>query len=390
MRIAIDYTPAIAQSAGIGRYTRSLVDALARLDSGEEYLLLSADAPSTARPFPSATALRPHVIRLAGRPIGNRRLTILWHRLRLPLPVEMLTGRADVFHGTDFALPPALGMPRVVTIYDLAFLTHPQYATPSLARYLAAVVPRSLQRADAIIATSETTAAAIVARYRVTRDRITVITPGVDASFAPVTDKQALATIDARYRLEHPLALAVGTIEPRKRYDHLIAAFAHARQQPGGPRMLAIAGRRGWLYESAYQAVEEHRVADAVRFLDYVPEDDLVALYSTADVLAMPSAYEGFGIPVIEAMACGVPVVCSDGGALPEAAGDAALIVPVDDVASLADALVAVTSEVARQEAMRTRGLARAAEYTWERVARRHLEVYHRMGRNKKHGHDQR
>jgi glycosyltransferase involved in cell wall biosynthesis len=390
MRIAIDYTPAIAQSAGIGRYTRSLVDALARLESGDEYLLLSADAPTAARPFPNATALRPHIIRLAGRPIGNRRLTILWHRLRLPLPVEMLTGQAEVFHGTDFALPPAVSMPRVVTIHDLAFLTHPQYATPSLARYLAAVVPCSLQRADAIIAISETTAADIVAQYGVAHDRITVITPGVDASLAPITDRQTLATIDARYRLEHPLALAVGAIEPRKRYDHLIAAFAQARQQPGGPRMLAIAGRRGWLYESVFQAVEEHRVADTVRFLDYVLEDDLAALYSTADVLAMPSAYEGFGIPVIEAMACGAPVVCSDGGALPEAAGDAALIVPVDDIASLADALVAVTSETSRQEAMRARGLARAAEFTWERVARRHLEVYHRVGRNKKHGHNER
>jgi glycosyltransferase involved in cell wall biosynthesis len=390
MRIAIDYTPAIAQNAGIGRYTRSLVDALARLESGDEYLLLSADAPTAARPFPSAAALRPHIIRLAGRPIGSRRLTVLWHHLRLPLPVEMLPGQVDVFHGTDFALPPALGLPRVVTIHDLAFLTHPQYATVPLARYLAWVVPRSLRRADAVIAISETTADDIVARYGVARDRITVIMPGVDASFAPVIDRQALATIDARYRLEHPLALAVGTIEPRKRYDYLIAAFAQARQQPGGPRMLAIAGRRGWLYDSVFQAVEEHRVANAVRFLDYVPEDDLAALYSTADVLAMPSAYEGFGMPVIEAMACGTPVVCSDGGALPEAAGDAALIVPVDDIASLADALVAVTSETTRQEAMRARGLARAAEFTWERVARLHLEVYHRVGRNRKHGHDER
>ncbi|HEX5439713.1 MAG TPA: glycosyltransferase family 1 protein [Ktedonobacterales bacterium] len=394
MRIAIDYTPAIAQSAGIGRYTRSLVGALARLESGDEYLLLSADAPTAAQPFPIAASFQSQVIRLAGRTIGSRRLTILWHRLRIPAPVEMLTGRVDVFHGPDFALPPALAVPRVVTIHDLAFLTHPQFATPSLARYLAAVVPRSLHRADAIIAVSETTAAAIMARYGVARERISVITPGVDASFAPVTDRQTLATIDVRYRLEHPLALAVGTIEPRKRYDYLIAAFAQARQQPGGPRMLAIAGRWGWLYERVFRAVEEQRIGDVVRFLDYVPEDDLAALYSTADVLAMPSAYEGFGIPVIEAMACGTPVVCSDGGALPEAAGEAALIVPVDDIASLADALVAVTSETSRQEAMRARGLARAAECTWERVARRHLEVYHevyhRVGRNRKHGHEER
>ncbi len=212
------------------------------------------------------------------------------------------------------------------------------------------------------------------------RERITVITPGVDDSFAPVTDAQALATIDARYRLEHPLTLAVGTIEPRKNYDQLIAAFAQARRQPGGPRMLAIAGRRGWLYEGVFRAIEEYDVGGAVRFLEYVPDADLAALYSTADVLAMPSAFEGFGIPVIEAMACGTPVICSDGGALPEVAGAAALVVPVGDIGQLAEALVGVTSDAARRERMRVLGLNRASQFRWEHAARQHLEVYHRIG----------
>lgn len=380
MRIAIDYTSAIAQGAGIGRYTRSLVGALLRLREDNEYLLISADAPTRTHPFPSDAAVQTRVISLAGRPIGNRRMTILWHRLRLPLPVEMITGRVDVLHGPDFVLPPALGTPRVVTIHDLAYLTHPQYAVPALARYLAAVVPRALRRADAVITISDRSATDLVERYRVPRDRITVILPGVDQSLAPVADAQALATLDARYGLEHPLVLAVGTIEPRKCYDQLVAAFALARKQPGGPRMLAIAGRRGWLYDGAFRAVEEYHLGEAVRFLDYVPEDNLAGLYSTADVVAMPSAYEGFGIPVIEAMACGTPVICSDGGALPEAAGDAALVVPVGDIGELAAALVSVTSDAARRDEMRQRGLARVAEMTWERVARQHLEVYHRIG----------
>jgi glycosyltransferase involved in cell wall biosynthesis len=380
MRIAIDYTPAITQGAGIGRYTRSLVDAMVRLHGGDNYLLFSADAPTAARPFPQDADVETRVIGFAGRPIGNRYLTILWHRLRLPLPVELLTGRADVMHGLDFTAPPALGAPRVVTIYDLAYLTHPQYATPSLVRYLSAVVPRSLRRADAIIAISERTAADLTKYYGVSRERITVITPGVDDSFSPVTDAQALATIDTRYRLEHPLTLAVGTIEPRKNYDKLIAAFAQARRQPGGPRMLAIAGRRGWLYEGVFRAIEEYDVGGAVRFLEYVPDADLAALYSTADVLAMPSAYEGFGIPVIEAMACGTPVICSDGGALPEVAGAAALVVPVGNIDQLAEALVGVTSDAARRERMRVLGLNRASQFRWEHAARQHLEVYHRVG----------
>lgn len=380
MRIAIDYTSAITQGAGIGRYTRGIVDALVELHSGDTFLLFSAAAPTPARPFPHDSAVEARVIGFAGQAIGDRRMTILWHRLRLPLPVEMIAGRADVMHGPDFTLPPALAMPRVVTIYDLAYLTHPQYAAPSLARYLSVVVPRSLRRADAVIAISERTAADLVTYYAAPRERITVIPPGVDRSFAPVTNVQALATIDARYRLEHPLILAVGTIEPRKHYDQLIAAFAQARRQPGGPRMLAIAGRRGWLYEGVFRAVEEYDVGGAVRFLEYVPDTDLAALYSTAEALAMPSAYEGFGIPVIEAMACGTPVICSDGGALPDVAGDAALVVPVGDIGQLADALVAVTSDGARRERMRVLGLNRASQFRWEHAARQHLEIYRHIG----------
>jgi glycosyltransferase involved in cell wall biosynthesis len=205
----------------------------------------------------------------------DRLLIILWQRLSIPIPVEMIPGRADVFHALDIALPPSVEVRRVVTIHDVAFLTHAQSAMPSLARYRSAIVPRSLPRADAIMVPSENTAADIVARYGVTRERIDVIAPGVTGSFTPVDDRQALATIDARHRLKHPLVLSVGTSEARKRSDHLIAAFAQACQQAGGPRMLAICGRRGWLNESIFQADEEYHVSDAVRFLDYVPDDEL-------------------------------------------------------------------------------------------------------------------
>jgi glycosyltransferase involved in cell wall biosynthesis len=312
MRVVIDYTSALAQVAGVGRYTRSLVDALTRVDGQSDFVLFSSERPRPPRTVPCASNVRLRVV-----PIGNRLMTIVWQRARLPLPLELFTGPASVLHAPDFTLPPTLGMRSIVTIHDLAFLAHPECAVPSLVAFLSAAVPRAVQAADRVVADSERTAQDLVERLGVPRAKIDVIYLGADPMFMPVRDGERLAAFDARYGLQHPLALAVGTIEPRKNYPDLIAAFASARRALDGPRMLAIAGRKGWLWDATFAAVEEHGVADAVRFLEYVPEAGLATLYSSADVLVMPSLYEGFGLPVVEAMACGTPVVCSDGGSLP-------------------------------------------------------------------------
>lgn len=384
MRIAIDYTSAIAQGAGIGRYTRSLVAALARVDETNRYLLFSSEAPTPERGFPASPRMRERVISLAGRPVGNRTLTILWHRLRLPLPVELVTGNVDVLHAPDFSMPPALRTPRVVTIHDLAFLTHPECALPSLVDYLNRVVPRAVRAATRLIAVSQNTADDLVNYLGVERERISVIHLGIDPRFRRVEDQRVLRALDTRLGLEHPLALAVGTIEPRKNYERLIAAFARARREPGGPRMLAICGRKGWLYEGTFAAVEQWGVGDGVRFLDNVSDSDLPALYSTADVVAMPSIYEGFGIPVTEAMACGTPVVCSTGGSLPEVVGDAALMVAPEDIAGLADALVKAVTDADARERLVARGLERARSFNWDEAARAHVRVYEQAAKGQR------
>jgi len=374
MRVMIDYTSAIAQGAGIGRYTRSLVDALARVDGETDYTLFSVERPTPARGFPSAGAapnMRPRLF-----PVGNRAATIAWQRLRLPAPVELVAGAARVFHGPDFTLPPTLVARRVVTIHDLAFLTHPELAFPKLAAYLQAVVPRTVRSARRVIAVSQRTADDLVAHLGTSPEKISVIPLGVDPSVHRIADPVRIAELEARLGLRHPFILAVSTIEPRKNYERLIAAFARATQAPDGPRMLAIAGRKGWLYDGVFEAARRSTVQDRINFLDFVADADLPTLYTAADALAMPSIYEGFGIPVIEAMACGTPVVCSDGGALPEVAGDAALIVAPDDVEGLASALIRIVAYPALREELRQRGLERAQRFTWDTAARATADVY--------------
>jgi glycosyltransferase involved in cell wall biosynthesis len=375
MRIAIDYTAAIAQGAGIGRYTRSLVSALARVDAEDRFTLYSSEAATPERGFPAANNMRPRVFN-----IGNRYMTILWHRLHLPLPAELLMGRADVLHGPDFTLPPVLNTRRVVTIHDLAFLTNPECALPSLVAYLSDVVPRAVRAADHVIAVSQRSADDLVERLAVPREKISVIYLGVDPTLGPEREEAVLAAIRAKYALADPFVLAVGTIEPRKNYERLIAAFAQALRQPDGPRMLVVAGRKGWLYDGVFEAVARHGVADSVRFLDYVPDGDLRPLYQAASVLAMPSIYEGFGIPVVEAMACGTPVVCGTGGSLPEIAGDAALLVDPEDVTGLGAALVRAVSDSDLRSSLVARGLARTRLFSWDEAARSHVRIYHQVG----------
>lgn len=376
MRIAIDYTPAIAQIAGIGRYARELVAGLATIDTQNTYTLFSATpASTTSAPTPEAENMHLSVV-----PIGERTLTRLWHRLRFPLPVDLLTGPAEIFHALDFALPPAITMRRVVTIHDLAFLTHPECAVPSLASYLTTAVRRAVQDAEAIITISEHTRRVLIERVPgVDPRRVTTIPLGVGDEFRPSKAVERIRLNSERWGVTHPLVLAVGTLEPRKNYPQLIRAFAQARRMPGGPQRLIIAGRLGWRYEPIFATIEELGLRDVVTVTGAIDDADLMSLYTLADVVAQVSITEGFGLPVLEAMRCGVPVVASSAGALPEVAGDAAIMVDSWETAAIADALHrAVTDESLRQSLSR-QGREQAARFSWRDTAVQTLQVYRRV-----------
>ncbi|MHB1133604.1 MAG: glycosyltransferase family 4 protein [Chloroflexota bacterium] len=372
MRIAIDYTPAVHQGAGIGRYTRCLVQALAELDAENEYVLFySYSGRKPEWPF----AAHPNFIE-KGVSVSDRALSIIWHRLGLPLPVNLVVGSVQVYHATDFALPPLRRSAGLVTVHDLSFILFPDHADSGLVSYLERAVPQSVRRARLVLADSENTRNDLVCLLDAKPERVEVLYAGVEARFQPVVDETVLESVRQRYGLNWPFILSLGTIERRKNLARLVQAYGRLRaRRPLLPKLL-IVGRRGWLYEDVFAAVEELGLQNEIIFPGYIADEDLPALYSLAQLFVYPSLYEGFGLPPLEAMACGTPVVAANTSSLPEVLVDAAVLVPPTDVEALADGMGRALADEELRASLRERGLVRAGDFTWQRAARRLLDIY--------------
>jgi len=378
LRIAIDYTSAVNQNAGIGRFVRRLVHSVVEHDSTDSFLLLHA-APNPGRTptYPSGSNVRRRVLR-----VNERWMNILWHRLQVPLPADWLTGPVDLFHSPDFVLPPVRAAKSILTVHDLAFLLYPECADARLRAYLERTVPRSVQRADYVVADSENTRNDVVCLLGVPPERVTVVPGGVDPSFAPVTDPMRLAQFRRSIGLDEttPYILFVGVIEPRKNLVGLIEAFDVLKSRRPLPHKLVVVGRRGWLSDSTMERAERSLYRNEIIFPGFIQDGDLATLYSAAETFAFPSHYEGFGLPVLEAMACGVPVVASRASSLPEVVGDAGMQVDPDDTERLASALELLALNPEMRADFSARGLERAAMFSWDAAAQVMLDVYRRVG----------
>lgn len=381
--VGIDYTSAARQSAGIGRLTRCVVHALASIDHTNRYRLLiqGREAP-VVRPDAAAAAVSGNRVSGIASPnfsevstrISERWWTRIWYRLRLPVRVDWVAGSVDVFHSPDFLLPPVGRRTRtVVTIHDLSFLHLPECFEPVLAEFLRTHVPRSVERADWILADSENTRQDLIELLHAPEDRVSVLYPGVEPRFCRVDEPQTLEAVRKKYALPKRFVLCVGTVQPRKNYARLVEAFAQAAIPD---LWLVVFGSKGWLYEDILAQAGKLGIGDKVLFPGFVDDADLPAAYSLAECLAFPSLYEGFGIPPLEAMACGTPVLSADNSSLPEAVGDAGLLLDALDTAAWADALRRITEDGELRETLIRRGFERASQFTWTRSGQTLLEVY--------------
>ncbi len=400
MRVGIDYTPAIRQGAGVGRHTRSLVgELLEKAPANTEFVLFYAGGGMThqqqnylynleARHLPN--------VDLVKLPFSEPSLTRFWQRLRLPVPLEWVArvenpfpypnklGKLDVVHFPDFVRTPHRFGKDIVTIHDLSFIVVPECAEEGLRRYLTAAVPRAVRKADRVIVVSESIKSELIQRLNVPPGKISVVYNGVGPQFKPIADREVLEETRSRLGLPDQFALFVSTIEPRKNIARLVEAWAQVKATPEGKeRKLVLAGRRGWLYEPIFRRITELNMQDEVVWLDFVPDADLPALYNLADLFVFPSLYEGFGIPPLEAMACGTPVITANNSAFPEVFEGAALLADALDVKAIADLIITVfrshDGDKRLVTEMQTSGLERAKQFTWERAAASTLKIYQEL-----------
>ncbi|HZY42787.1 MAG TPA: glycosyltransferase family 1 protein, partial [Anaerolineae bacterium] len=327
-------------------------------------------------------ALRSQHSAIRRLPFHDKWLMRVWQRFRIPLPVELIIGKVDLFHSPDFTLPPTRpGVPTLLTVHDLSFVRDPDSAWPSLRAFLNQAVPRSVKRATHVLADSIATKNDLIELFGTAPEKITVLYSGVEARFAPVHDQAELDRVCAKYQLPRPFILSVGTLQPRKNYARLVQAFAQLTNET--PHHLIITGGKGWLYESIFEQVKSLGLENRVRFPGFVDDADLPALYSAAEVFAYVSTYEGFGLPLLEAMACGTPVIASSVSALPEVAGEVGLQVDPRDVDAITRALRTMIDDPDLRSRTSAAGLDRARTFTWEKAAQELLTIYDRIARQR-------
>lgn len=364
MRIGYDITSLTERLSGVGTYTLQLLTHMAELEPQHEYLLLTHHAARYAD-LPATKAF--YDVR---RPFPNR---MLW--MQCVLPMTLRSVQPDLCHYTNFIGPLLNPCPYLVTIHDMTLSLLPQYHPLRKQILIRPLIPLVARRASRIITVTENARDDIMRLLHVPPERIVVIPEAAAPQYKPASLAEQ-QRVRAAYGLQQPYLLYIGTLEPRKNLVRLIRAWHELRRRRRIPHLLVIVGAQGWQYDPIYREVQALSCAADVRFTGYAPAHDLPALYSAADAFAFPSLYEGFGLPVIEAMACGTPTLISNTPALAEVAGDAALLVDPRNIASISQGLERLLNDDALRTLMRERGLKQAGAFSWRRTALQTLAAY--------------
>ena len=382
MKIGIDINPLMSariEKTGIENYMSNLVEHLASVDDKNQYILFGYGWRGHAGRVKRIKFSLPQKFSLKIKRVPVRLIRFLYSQ---NISLEFLFGKIDIFHilGPDVFY--FKWGKKVITVYDLTFELFPQWHIKETLIWGERIY-RLVCEADRIIAISENTKKDLIKLYKILPEKIKVIHLAADEIYRPINDSNALASSLQKYDLPNKFILFVGTLEPRKNLNRLIQAYRMLKERGGLEHKLVIVGRKGWLYEEIFKIVKNLGLSREIIFTGYVPEEVLVLLYNISDLFVYPSLYEGFGLPPLEAMSCGTPVITSNISSLPEVVGDAAILVNPYNVEEIAEAIERVLSDEKLQQRLRRKGLERAKFFSWEKTAKETIKVYEELGESK-------
>ena len=362
------------RNAGVSRYTYTLLDALSRVDD-ELTCTVFINAQEAIPAAASSLGRSPRMRLVPSRwPTSSAARRILWEQL--DLPGQVLRSGAQIFHAPVNVLPERVSLPSIVTIHDLAFVRYPEFFRPTRRIYQRIFTERSARRAAAIIAVSEATRQDIISAFQIPPNRVRVIYPSVSPDFHPEQDPARLAAFRARHGLPPRYLLYLGTLEPRKNLVTLVEAYARLRSEVPSAPPLILAGAKGWYFQPLFDRVRALGLERNVTFAGYVSREEQALWYAGAALFLYPSLYEGFGLPVVEALACGIPTLTSNVSSLPEAGGPVALQAPPDDARALARAMRDALADSTLPERVRVEGPRWTQRFSSEQMAWRYVNTY--------------
>lgn len=367
--IYLDISAGVNVVAGLGRYSRSLTRAMLPL-LDEPPTLFYNRIKGRSQPIAGLEHCPQKIVRLGYKPW---RMAV-WAGQTLHIPFNTLVPQATLFHAHEHLLMPLRGVPTVLTVHDLIFKLFPEHHKRLNHIFLNHAMPLFVERADHIITISEASKRDLVQFYGTPAEKITVVYEAADPAFSAPTPEQ-VARVRQQYQLPEQFLLVVGTIEPRKNYSRLVLALMILRQKHPDLKLVVV-GSKGWLTEEFFQTITDSKATEHIIFPGYVPDADLPAVYGAAAITVMASVYEGFGLPVLEAMACGSPVVSSHASSLPELGGEVARYFDPFSIDEIVATLDAVLNDTVLQSQMRQGGPPHAAQFSWERAARETLAIY--------------
>ena len=349
LRIGIDLAATTGQKSGLGFYVENLYTELQKLEADADVHFVPIDRVQKNLRTP---------------------YRIAWDQAGLPLTA--LSRGVDMLFVPAFSAPRWFPKPVVMTAHDIYGVSYPEQFSGLAKKYWTQILPQSMKRANHLISISEFTKQEIITHLQIPEDKMTVIPNAAATYYRLLDDSEAAATRIRKLGVRAPFIVSTGTIEPRKNYERLIDAFAFSKR---GDHQLVIVGKKGWKYDELFKKVRKYHLEDAVKFVDYVENEDIVALYNACTFFIAPSLYEGFGLPALEAMQCGAAVAVSQNSSLPEVVGDAGILFDPFDADDIRKRMDLLFGDVNLRRTMQVQSTARAQQFSWEKTAKQTLEV---------------